>query len=1115
MRIGTRIIWLVAFTAMHIAAMAQPNTEQDLKKPKGLEERQLGSEKSANKKFTKTRHFFQNLYTHYNYFYNANNILNNIVERAKTQNRDDYTKMLSFYNYSLDNTSKSSEIDSVINKSTAGILLHDLRNDWIDNLYLLIGRAYLLRKNYDTASMIFQYVNYAFAPTDKDGYKKIIGSNSTDGGSTLSIATKDNKSIIKKVFERQPSRDESFIWQIRALTEMELYIDAASLITTLKGDPIFPKRLARELAEDEAYNYYKQQQYDSSAKYLTNAVTLADNNTEKARWYYLIGQMYQATSQPVLAAQYFTKCVNTTVDPIMEVYARLAALRIKKNDDPNAIANNIAEMLKLSKKERFYSSRDIIFYAAALSEMERNGYENAEKYLRKSIFYNEGDQTQRSKSFMLLGDIDFVQKKYGKASLSYDSVQERTLDSLPALSLKERKPGCHIIYEQDRIIFVQDSLQKIALMPEADRKLFVKTLSKKLRKAQGLKEEDESLNNGLAANPNQLGKGPADLFSSQSSAGSSYFDNPTMRSNGFTQFKLQWGNRANVDDWRRSDALKQLPVLAQQSATNAADTALSVRKFSRSGLKLPLIKGENNPDEPSFKPGDVSYEALMSNVPLSATKLKNSNSSINKAMFLQGAALQNKLEDYPEAIKVYEALLERLKNEVPTEEVLFNLAYCYSKIGDLNKAAALRKRLNDEFKNGVFTKRMNTPIINPEKKDPAATAKYKDIYNMFIEGDFARAEQEKLKADSIYKDNYWTPQLLYIEAVYYIKERKDAIAMQQLNSIINLFPKSLLTPKAKIMIDVLSRRKQIEDYLTKLDVKRANDDDSTVAPTVVPVKPKPVEEPPIARNDSFNLKKPVYTNSITKLKKDIAAGKPIVFTQKIKGKSTLTSNYAPPPKPDTAVIIPTAKISALPAKTDTSVKVAKKPTPTKADTTKKVVKSTVPKTDTAIVTVKKPMPIVKNDSVKKAIVSPPIAVIPKDTGAKKTTLINNPFVFNPDEPQMAVVVLNKVDIVYINECKNAFDRYNQVNIHSQHFELQKVKLNADYSLVTINAPTFTKAAKTMEYVNNIKPKAATQIVPWLNADKFSIMMISQKNLDLLIKNMDVPAYLNLLKAAGY
>ena len=64
--------------------------------------------------------------------------------------QDDYSKLLSYYPYNLENTaSQTSELDSVIYKSTAGILIHDLRTDWVDNLYFLIGKSYYYKKDFD------------------------------------------------------------------------------------------------------------------------------------------------------------------------------------------------------------------------------------------------------------------------------------------------------------------------------------------------------------------------------------------------------------------------------------------------------------------------------------------------------------------------------------------------------------------------------------------------------------------------------------------------------------------------------------------------------------------------------------------------------------------------------------------------------------------------------------------------------------------------------------------------------------------------------------------------------------------------------------------------------
>src|SRR6266496_5503284 len=161
------------FCLLTISSFGQLGISFDIKKPKQYDERVLRSEKSDQKKFTLPRRFIQNTVTHYNYYFNANNKLNEILERAKGSFRDDYSQLLPFYNYTLETTQLDSvQLDSITYKSSTGIALHDLRNDWADNLYLLWGAAYYLRKEFDSAYLMFQFINYAFAEKEKDGYYK-------------------------------------------------------------------------------------------------------------------------------------------------------------------------------------------------------------------------------------------------------------------------------------------------------------------------------------------------------------------------------------------------------------------------------------------------------------------------------------------------------------------------------------------------------------------------------------------------------------------------------------------------------------------------------------------------------------------------------------------------------------------------------------------------------------------------------------------------------------------------------------------------------------------------------------------------------------------------------
>ena len=100
----------------------------------------------------------------------------------------------------------------------------------------------------------------------------------------------------------------------------------------------------------------------------------------------------------------------------------------------------------------------------------------------------------------------------------------------------------------------------------------------------------------------------------------------------------------------------------------------------------------------------------------------------------------------------------------------------------------------------------------------------KKCTNNFIEGHFDEAAAEKLKLDSLYGEKYWTPQLLYIEALYYIHYRYDSIGKVTLNKIITKYQGSPMAAKAKNVLRVLNERERIENYLRNLHVTRLPED---------------------------------------------------------------------------------------------------------------------------------------------------------------------------------------------------------------------------------------------------------------------------------------------------
>ncbi|OIQ92888.1 hypothetical protein GALL_251830 [mine drainage metagenome] len=797
-----------------IIDFAQPNTTVNLdkSKPKQYEERKLTSEKTGDTKFSVTKKFFQNTFTHYNYYFNANARLGEVINNAKALNKDDYTKLLSFYNYSLDATAKEKQLlDSVIYKCNAGILLHDLRNDWVDDLYMLLGKAFLLRKNFDSAEQVFQYINYVYAPKD-DGYDILLGSNTSNTNGVFTIATKEQKDLIHKITNKPPARNESFIWQARNYIEQNKIAEATGLIAILKTDPFFPQRLQTDLHEIIAYSFYKQQMYDSAALHLQQALNNAADVAERSRWEFLCGQLFQLSQKNDAAIAMYEKAMKHTIDPFMDVYARLNIVKLSAaSKKENALQSHLNELYKLAKRDKFENYRDIIYYAAALLQEEENKTAAAKNDLLKSIRFNVDNPQQKTKSFLLLADINYNEQSFVNASTLYDSVKTNLLTAPEKDKVELRKPALKIISKNITNIHLQDSLLHLATLTDAERIAAVKKIYKQIRKEQGLKEIDDGSFGGSSG---LLNSTATDLFSSGGSA-DFYFLNAGLKAQGNRDFKMQWGNRPNADNWRRLSAVNRF--VSQPNNRNLL--SVDVDRSANDVLKPNTAK-------------DITPQGLLLNIPLTPKKVADAEQSIAKSLFENGETFQNKLEEYSFAVSTYETLLKRFTDYTTIEQTLFNLALCYKELGNNVAFDSIKNVLNKKFPTGSSTFKINggeflnkndsTVVVGSSTKE-LITKEYEDIYNLFIEGRFQDAIAEKQKADQLFGKKYWTPQLLFIEAIYYVKQKQDSIAINRLQELVNNFTKTALADRAKTMIDVLKRRKEIENYLTNLQIEKNTD----------------------------------------------------------------------------------------------------------------------------------------------------------------------------------------------------------------------------------------------------------------------------------------------------
>ncbi|MGZ3950632.1 MAG: hypothetical protein ACXVBZ_04515, partial [Flavisolibacter sp.] len=325
---------------------------------------------------------------------------------------------------------------------------------------------------------------------------------------------------------------------------------------------------------------------------------------------------------------------------------------------------------------------------------------------------------------------------------------------------------------------------------------------------------------------------------------------------------------------------------------------------------------------------------------------------------------------------------------------------------------------------------------------------------------FDEAEAAKKQADSLYKTNYWQPQLLYIEAVYHIRQREDSIAKTGLQTLIAQDPKSKMAEKAQTMIDVLNRRTQIEAELSKYQMQNVEDSSTKKAAIVQAI----VQSLP-TRKDTVGLKPTVAVNNA--IKNDSLVKKAIGNNSSV--------------KVDTAA----KKVVAVtnPAKKDT---VAAKPT-----------------------TAAKP-PVDKPTTTKPVVTTPPVTGPPfvKKDEPKKPPRKPGEYYFDSTTKHYTAIILDKVDPLFVTEVKNAYSRFNREHFRGQTFTMNSVDLDATHRIVLIG--DFANAREALSYMQSAKQSAASEVMPWLKADKYSFSIITDDNLPLLLEKKDLEQYRRFL-----
>ena len=487
----------------------------------------------SRKKNTWTRRAYHNTTARYNAYFNGREITKAALRNLEDSYEDDYSRILPLFIYGDEESSQAMypDMDEVIKKASKVIERHSIYVNkkehirWIDDSYMLIGKARFYKQEYFGALEIFEYV--------------------------------------ERAFREEPVRVEAMIWMARIY--MELDNDVKATLTLEKIDEIkkIPEEYKGEFNALYAEYFIRKQKYEEAIPRLEESIVHTRKRRIRRRYIYVLAQLYHKQENYEKATQYYTHVIKLKPDYIMDFNARINRARAY---DVNAkssegIKKELNKMLHDQKNEEFF---DQIYFALAELAFREHEDSLGIEYLKKSASSSMGNVKQKSLAYLKLGHIYFDRPDYVKAQAYYDSTSGILEKSHPDYELViERNEGLTKLVNHINTVQTEDSLQKMATMDEKDREKIIRKIIRKIEEEEERKRQEmESSFFTTYETDNERGGDGAQ------SKGKWYFYNQTAKSVGVTEFFSVWGSRQLADDWRRSN--KQTKFIADVGESGAA-----------------------------------------------------------------------------------------------------------------------------------------------------------------------------------------------------------------------------------------------------------------------------------------------------------------------------------------------------------------------------------------------------------------------------------------------------------------------------------------------------------------------------------------------------------------
>ena len=451
----------------------------------------------------------------------------------------------------------------------------------------------------------------------------------------------------------------SVIWKAKCNIRLEQEELAIELLKNLLKKEKLSAKVKADANSVLAMAYLQLQKNDLAINPLKTASSNEKNKQYKARYLFILGQIYEKKFQNDSAYSTFNKVVNfnRSIPRDLLINAKIKTLIY------NPLNKNEREISKIIDNIENKPYLDKIYYGYSNMLFLKDSVSKAEYYLNKAIKENPSDKDLLSRGYEQISKINFNKSNYVLSGKYLDS----TLNNLEKNSkkyweLERRRKGLDRVVQLEENINLYDSLLKLSSYEPSKLNKVLNQIKDKKKKPKPKKKTGPVRNNktrtGNSSKPNF------------------YFYDTKLVELGKKSFETIWGQRTRESYWR-----------------NVSSKPTTVSKKKEEIDEKNIILEETEP---------VNND-LLATIPRTNFQKDSINHLKNKSYLRLAEIYLEKYSDY----SLTKTKLNQLRRLNPSNEILVEANYILYKVQkkqNKKNAEEIRLQIIKQFPDSKFAK---------------------------------------------------------------------------------------------------------------------------------------------------------------------------------------------------------------------------------------------------------------------------------------------------------------------------------------------------------------------------------------------------------------------------